>query len=115
MEAAPDYSYSFDVSCSVRAEEVCAIALQAGDAIMKVYDEGGDSLVRTKDDPTESPLTRADLAANEVIVTALRSLYPHVPIVTEEQRADEQSYDEYRRRYQSFFCVVCAPFLSLRM
>ena len=112
--AQQDYSYSFDVSCSVRADEVCAIALQAGDAIMKVYEEEGDSLVRKKDDPTESPLTRADLAANEVIVGALRSLYPHIPIVTEEQKADEQSYEEYRRKYQCFFCVVWLPTSTAR-
>lgn len=105
-DGAQDSSYALDVRCQVSAGDVCAIALKAGDAIMAVYDEGGDSLVRKKDDPTESPLTRADLAANEVIVSALRSLYPHIPIVTEEQREAEQSYEEYRRRYQAFFCVV---------
>lgn len=106
-----DYSYDFEIPCSVRAEAVCAIALQAGDAIMRVYneaeaDDGGapsSVLVRTKTD--DSPLTRADLAANEVIVSSLRSLYPHVPIVTEEQKSSEQSYEEHRKRYQYFFCV----------
>ena len=102
-----DYAFTADISTTVSAEAVCAVALRAGDAIMAVYDEsagaGDGALVATKSD--DSPLTRADLAANEVIVSSLRSLYPHVPVVTEEQRDEERSYEERRRRYQYFFCV----------
>ena len=103
-----DYSYEATVSTSISAEAVCAIALQAGDAIMEVYNESaengkGDVLVRQKSD--KSPLTRADLAANDIIVKSLASLYPHIPIVSEEQSKSEQSYEEFRKRYKCFFCV----------
>ena len=104
-----DYSYEAVVSTSVSAEAVCAIALQAGDAIMDVYNEPTAEtdkksvLVREKSD--KSPLTRADLAANEIICKSLASLYPHVPIVSEEQSKSQQSYEEFRKRYKCFFCV----------
>ena len=46
-------------------DEVTTIAIEAGEAIMEVYDRGDEIDIKTKDD--ESPLTEADLAANDVI------------------------------------------------
>lgn len=62
-------------------EQVERIARHAGRAILQVYAED-DFGVEHKDD--ESPLTRADLAANRVIVAALEALEPRLPILTEE-------------------------------
>lgn len=61
------------------------IARQAGDAIMAIY-SSGHSAVREKAD--HSPVTEADLAAHVLLATALGSLSPAYPVVSEE---DENS------------------------
>jgi 3'(2'), 5'-bisphosphate nucleotidase len=58
------------------------LALEAGDAIMAVYD-GPDFEVRAKGDA--SPVTEADEAADAVISAGLRAAFPGVPLITEEQ------------------------------
>jgi len=58
------------------------LAIEAGAAIMAVYGED-DFGVESKAD--ESPLTRADLAADEVICDGLAAAYPDTPVVTEER------------------------------
>ncbi|MBV0934498.1 3'(2'),5'-bisphosphate nucleotidase CysQ [Marinobacterium weihaiense] len=62
-------------------QQVETIAREAGAAILKVYGEE-DFGVEHKAD--ESPLTRADLAANAVIVAGLEALEQRLPILTEE-------------------------------
>ncbi|MCH8553314.1 MAG: 3'(2'),5'-bisphosphate nucleotidase CysQ [Natronospirillum sp.] len=61
-------------------DRVTDIALQAGDAIMAVYQR--DFGTETKAD--DSPLTEADLAAHRLIVDQLRQLTPDIPILSEE-------------------------------
>ena len=61
-----------------------AIARDAGDAIMAVYKNAID--VTYKSD--QSPLTEADVSANRVIVKALQTHYPEIPILTEEAVGD---------------------------
>lgn len=61
-------------------EPVIAIARTAGEAIMRVYATDFD--IETKSD--NSPLTQADLAAHNVIVSALKQLTPDIPILSEE-------------------------------
>lgn len=56
-------------------------ALDAGKAIMEIY-ESGDFDVTLKGD--DSPLTRADLAAHEVIMTHLMAT--EIPVLSEEGR-----------------------------
>ena len=56
------------------------IAHRAGHAIMRVY--AREFSVQDKAD--RSPLTEADLAAHTVIVAALGTLTPSVPILSEE-------------------------------
>jgi 3'(2'), 5'-bisphosphate nucleotidase len=78
------------------AEEVGAISRRAGAAILTVY-ESDDFGVETKSD--ESPLTRADKAANGVIVAGLRQLSLQAPIVSEEGKdvpfAERQQYTRF--------------------
>ena len=62
--------------------EMRRLALQAGAAIMSVYDQGAAD-VRLKDD--NSPVTEADEAADSLISAGLRQAFPGVPLVTEEQ------------------------------
>ncbi len=56
------------------------LALEAGEAVMKIH-RAGKIDVRTKDD--RSPVTQADLLANDIICRGLRQLSP-LPIISEE-------------------------------
>lgn len=60
------------------------LALQAGAQIMEIYN-APDFEVRSKSD--DSPVTAADEAADELISAGLRSAFPDIPLVTEEQAA----------------------------
>lgn len=62
-------------------DEVAALARQAGNAIMHIYDNE-EFIVEHKDDL--SPLTQADKAAHDVIVAGLQELTPDIPIISEE-------------------------------
>ena len=57
-------------------------ALKAGLEIMHVYGSG-DFGVDTKSD--DSPVTRADRAADDIIYACLKASFPNIAIVTEEQ------------------------------
>ena len=61
-------------------EALVEIAQIAGRAILAVYER--DFAVQQKAD--QSPLTEADLASHEQIVTALAALTPDVPVLSEE-------------------------------
>lgn len=58
------------------------LALEAGDVIMDIYGQD-DFNVRSKSD--DSPVTAADEAADAVISAGLRTAFPDVALVTEEQ------------------------------
>ena len=66
-------------------ETAIAIAQDAGRAIMQVYADGFD--VQIKDD--SSPVTSADLAANQVIEQGLQQLTPDL---NEPVRPDDVIY-----------------------
>ncbi len=56
------------------------LASQAGQAVMAIYADGFDVIDKTDG----SPLTRADLAADEVVAKGLRTLAPSIPVLSEE-------------------------------
>ena len=58
------------------------LALEAGEAIMEIYD-GPDFEVKTKSDA--SPVTAADEAADAIISAGLQAAFPDVTLITEEQ------------------------------
>ena len=60
--------------------KVCNIAIKAGKEILKYYTK--DIHVIHKDD--SSPLTKADLASNKIIMNALQQLDSTIPILSEE-------------------------------
>jgi len=66
-------------------ENLKAIAHDAGGAIMQIY--GSDFGVEFKED--RSPLTEADRASHDRIVTGLAALEPKLPILSEESAPDE--------------------------
>jgi 3'(2'),5'-bisphosphate nucleotidase len=61
-------------------DRLCAIAQDAGDAIMQVYASGSE----VWDKPDDSPLTEADLRADEIICSRLARDFPGTPILSEE-------------------------------
>ena len=69
------------------AQALIPISRAAGAEILRFYRTDLD--VDRKDD--HSPLTEADRASDAVIVPALRALTPDIPIVSEEQVADDIS------------------------
>ncbi|MEL6274688.1 MAG: 3'(2'),5'-bisphosphate nucleotidase CysQ [Bacteroidota bacterium] len=81
------------------ASEVGTIARAAGAEILAVYNTEDFGVEFKADD---SPLTRADKAANVVIVTGLESLPTSFPIVSEESK--EIPYAE-RKTYKRFWLV----------
>jgi 3'(2'),5'-bisphosphate nucleotidase len=64
--------------------KLAAIAYDAGCAILALH--GSDLAATAKADG--SPLTRADLAANETILKGLAENFPGVPVITEERVPD---------------------------
>ena len=60
---------------------IISIARSAGKVILEIYCEDDVGLELKAD---SSPLTRADLAANTIIVDRLRQIAPKIPILSEE-------------------------------
>lgn len=82
-------------------EIISKISIAAGAAIMKIYeDEKLSTTVDYKAD--DSPLTLADKASNDVIVKALTEHFPHIPILSEEEKT--VSFQE-RENWDTFWCV----------
>lgn len=83
-------------------KELIQIVKQAGDAIMKIYnDPKSANVVDYKAD--DSPLTLADKASHIVIDEALKRLYPSIPIISEESE-DNIAYN-VRKDYTTFWLV----------
>lgn len=79
-------------------EQINEIAIEAGNAILSFYDE--DIEVDKKDD--NSPLTKADMAAHNIIIEKLKQLAPEIPIISEESVLPPY---EIRKNWQKFFLV----------
>lgn len=77
-----------------------AIAEEAGNAILEVYNHPDSVNVTQKDD--RSPLTQADLAANAVIVAGLQKHFPTIPILSEEEK---ETPWEIRQHWEYNWCV----------
>ncbi|HEY8682966.1 MAG TPA: 3'(2'),5'-bisphosphate nucleotidase CysQ [Rhodanobacter sp.] len=77
------------------ARQIAEIARAAGEAIMAIYQS--DFAVQTKAD--ESPLTAADLAAQQVIMAGLATLDPVLPVLSEEAKALAWSERQHWSRY----------------
>lgn len=73
--------------------DIVDLAIEAGSAIMGIYDSAPISQVHTKAD--DSPLTLADIAAHEIIVEGLTKLDPNIPIVSEEGRVGDAISNEF--------------------
>lgn len=79
-------------------DQIRAIAMEAGKRIMTFY-EGEVGITYKEDD---SPLTLADKASHDCIVSGLKAAFPHIPIVSEEGEVPDY---EDRKNYEQFWLV----------
>lgn len=79
--------------------ELCQLAKVAGDAIMQVYHAHKPIDIEIK--PDNTPVTSADLAANNVILAGLKQLSPSIPILSEEALAPWSE----RRNWQRYWLI----------
>lgn len=80
------------------SEAVLQLAQRAGERIMEVY--ATDFNVEHKDDKT--PLTQADMAAHNTIVSGLKQITPTLPVLSEESA--HVSFEE-RKQWQRYWLV----------
>ncbi|MDB2414597.1 3'(2'),5'-bisphosphate nucleotidase CysQ [Rickettsiales bacterium] len=66
------------------AKEIALLAKKAGEIIMPYHNNSID--IEQKNDG--SPVTEADMAAHNYIITALNNISPDIPVVSEEQNQD---------------------------
>ena len=74
--------------------DICNISIRAGNKILEYYKDNIE--VTHKSD--SSPLTKADLASNKIIKTALHNLDTTIPILSEESLVDwstRKSWNKY--------------------
>jgi len=69
---------------TLELQTLSKIAIAAGQVIMDIYAQGPE--VKFKDD--NSPVTKADVDAEAVILKALAEFDPHTPVIAEEAVAD---------------------------
>ena len=79
--------------------DIIRLSIEAGEAIMEVYREE-DVGVEVKSD--NSPVTRADIAAHNIIEAGLEKLTPEIPLLSEE--SGELSY-ETRKGWSRYWLV----------
>jgi len=79
-------------------KEIIGVAREAGDAILKFYEH--DIEVSRKED--NSPLTKADMAAHQIIIGALSDIDPSTPVISEESGVPDY---EIRKEWSRFWIV----------
>jgi len=83
---------------NIDIHKINSIAKKAGDEIMSIYQQDFD--VDYKKD--NSPLTKADIRSNEVIIKNLENLYSDIPILSEENK--EIPY-KIRKNWEYFWLI----------
>jgi len=79
------------------ADNVVEIGLSASIAILDIYNDPAILEVQSKAD--QSPVTKADIEANQLIVDGLKALTPDIPILTEESTMAPFDVRKYWHRY----------------
>jgi 3'(2'), 5'-bisphosphate nucleotidase len=65
-------------------EQIKVILESASEAILKVYKSFDSDDIEIKND--NSPVTTADTDSNEILCRELKALFPHIPIISEENK-----------------------------
>lgn len=79
-------------------KDIVDISKEAGKSVMEIYKR--DFKIDYKSDL--SPVTEADLMANEIIVTSLEKRFPEIPILSEE--SGEIPFEE-RKDWDFYWCI----------
>lgn len=79
--------------------DVLRLVESAGQAILEVYSSSHDVSYKADD----SPITRADRAAHEVLCAGLRHLTPEIPVLSEESA--EEHAGAIRHQWQDFWLI----------
>lgn len=82
------YKTCVDNEVVISAREVVEIGLLASRVIMEIYKNIDAELKVSYKDKDNSPVTLADLKANEIICARLSSNWPQIPIISEESEID---------------------------
>jgi 3'(2'), 5'-bisphosphate nucleotidase len=75
------------------------IAVEAGEAILNIYHSGQFEAYSKSD---QTPVTSADLAANDILISRLQALTPDIPVLSEEQA--DVAFEE-RRNWDSYWLL----------
>jgi 3'(2'), 5'-bisphosphate nucleotidase len=89
-----------DAASDFPVDEIKQLCLQAGAAIIRVYNQFESSQISYKSD--DSPLTDADLESNEIMIAGLKKMFPRVPVISEESFLPEYAV---RKKYSSFWLL----------
>lgn len=90
--------YNMNLERELEVAKACAV--EAGKAIMDIYENATDMQVTYKDG--DMPLTAADKASNAIIVKALKEAFPEYAVLSEEEKDDLVRLD-------NDFCFVVDP------
>lgn len=82
-------------------EKLIPVSQEAGEAILTYYMNEDRGIQKKEDD---SPITKADLASNQIICSALEEIAPEIPIVSEEN-----DHIPYETRSTWDYCWVVDP------
>lgn len=84
----------------VDIQQIISIAREAGQRIMAIYNQSQFDVMQKAD---KSPLTQADMESHTVILEALTTRYPSIPVISEEA-SEGQDYT-LRKHWDIFFLV----------
>lgn len=83
--------------------ETCKkVAVTAGEVITDIYDDWNNFAARTEYKADKSPLTAADKASNEIIVSDLHESFPDYALLSEEEKDNKD-------RLGNDYCFVVDP------
>lgn len=82
-------------------EEIIKIAKQAWDEVMRIYQDPSEDFELDKKDDN-SPVTKADIAAHDIIVSWLKELDYWFPLLSEEWASIP--YEE-RKEWDTYWCI----------
>lgn len=83
---------------NIDVKQIIKLAREAGSEIMSIYEK--DFKIDFKED--DSPLTEADVKSNQVICDGLSTLYPDIPILSEENKVIDY---EIRKTWDYFWLI----------
>jgi 3'(2'), 5'-bisphosphate nucleotidase len=87
---------------AISVESIKQIAIEAGKKILEIYEKYADLETITERKADNSPLTLADQASHTIISERLLSLYPQIPLLSEEGK--HTAY-EIRKEWPKFWLV----------